>query len=123
MISKLTVQNFKRFKDCTEFVFKPDGVTFLAGGNNSGKSTLLQALAVWEFGRSGIEINRGQGALFVNAMAGGVGVSAEEFSPIALPSLKHLWTDLRAGGADGAGYTLKIRCDWHTAADPPADHY
>jgi ABC-type lipoprotein export system ATPase subunit len=43
MISTVTVQNFKRFKAPTAFSLKPDGVTFLAGGNNSGKSTLLQA--------------------------------------------------------------------------------
>jgi predicted ATP-dependent endonuclease of OLD family len=41
MISKVTIQNFKRFKALT--VLKPEGVTFLTGGNNSGKSTLLLA--------------------------------------------------------------------------------
>jgi AAA15 family ATPase/GTPase len=60
MISKVTIQNFKRFKEPAEFVLKPEGVTFLAGGNNSGKSTLLQALAVWEFARSVVEVNKGK---------------------------------------------------------------
>ena len=109
MISRVTIQNFKRFREPTEFVLKPDGLTFLAGGNNSGKSTLLQALAVWEFGRSVIELNRSADALFASATGSGVGVSAEEFSPIALPNLKHLWSNLRSG----AGYGLRIRCDWH----------
>lgn len=62
MISKVTIQNFKRFREPTEFILKPEGVTFLAGGNNSGKSTLLQALAVWEFARSVIEVNKGKAA-------------------------------------------------------------
>src|SRR5262245_50305973 len=63
MISKVTVQNFKRFKEPTEFALKPEGVTFLAGGNNSGKSSLLQALAVWDFARSVMEVGRGPQSL------------------------------------------------------------
>jgi predicted ATPase len=119
MIQKVAVQNFKRFKDRTEFEFKSDGVTFLAGGNNSGKSTLLQALAVWDFGRSVIEVNRGHAALLSGAKSVGVGISAEEFSPMALPNLKHLWSQLRPGGEGSDGYSLRIRCDWATNADPP----
>lgn len=119
MISKVSIQNFKRFREPTEFVLKPGGLTFLAGGNNSGKSTLLQALAVWEFGRSVIELNRGGGALLANAAGSGVGISAEEFSPIALPNLKHLWSDLRSGG----GYGLLIRCDWHVDQLPVGARY
>lgn len=81
MISKVTIQNFKRFREPTEFILKPEGVTFLAGGNSSGKSTLLQALAVWEFARSVIEVNKGKAAFLAGTGGQGVGVSAEEFSP------------------------------------------
>jgi energy-coupling factor transporter ATP-binding protein EcfA2 len=116
MITKVTVRNFKCFKNATAFDFKPDGVTFLAGGNNSGKSTLLQALAIWEFARSVIEIARGQNSLLGGSNRQGVGVSAAEFSPIALPDLKHLWTDLHVLGG---GYSLRIRCDWQAHGDPP----
>ena len=123
MISKVTIQNFKRFKAPTEFVLKPEGVTFLAGGNNSGKSTLLQALAVWEFARSVIEVNKDKAALLAGSSGQGVGVSAEEFSPIVLPNLKHLWSDLKVSNGAVGGYTLRIRCDWQTATDPPADRY
>lgn len=117
MISKVTVQNFKRFKVPTEFLLKPDGITFLAGGNNSGKSSLLQALAVWEFSRSVIEIARRPKSLLAAWHGQGVGVSAAEFSPIALPNLKHLWSDLHVVGG-GGGYSLRIRCDWQTLAEP-----
>jgi predicted ATPase len=123
MISQVTIENFKRFKVPTEFVLKPEGVTFLAGGNNSGKSTLLQALAVWEFARSVIEGSKGEAALLAGSSGQGVGVSAEEFSPIVLPNLKHLWSDLKVSNGAGGGYTLRIRCDWQTASDPPADHH
>src|SRR5712691_4861989 len=76
MISQVTIEHFKRFKAPTKFALKPDGVTFLAGGHNSGKSTLLQALAVWEFARSVIEVNKGQAALLDGSSGQGVGVSA-----------------------------------------------
>lgn len=123
MINKVTVANFKRFKHPTEFVLLPDGVTFMAGGNNSGKSTLLQALAVWEFSRSVVEQARGKRGLISGTAGQGVGVSAEEFSPIALPNLKHLWNNLHVGGEGNGGYSLKIRCDWVLPGTPPVDRH
>ena len=100
-------------------------MTFLAaGGNNSGKSILLQALAVWDFAHSVIEVNKGEVAWLAGTTGQGVGVSAEEFSPIPLPNLKHLWSDLKVlNGAAGNGYTLRIRCDWQTPTVPPADRH
>jgi predicted ATPase len=115
MIKKVTLKNFKRFKDPIEFEFKPEDVTFLAGGNNSGKSTLLQALAVWEFARSVMEVSRGEAALCDNWSGQGVGANAGQFSPIAIPDFKYLWTNLKAGG----GYSLRIRCDWDQPGEPP----
>ena len=108
MITTVTLEKFKSFSEPTHFALRPIGLTFLAGGNNSGKSTLLQALAVWEFGRSAIELSKGRNALLANATDSGVGISAGDFSPIALPSLKYLWSDLRCNG----GYTLRVRCEW-----------
>ena len=34
------------------FTLIPTGVSLLVGGNNAGKSTLIQALSVWEFCRT-----------------------------------------------------------------------
>lgn len=124
MLKKVTVQNFKRLKEPTEFVLQPHGVTYLAGGNNSGKSTLLQALAVWEFARSVLEVTKGQRALVVGYSGDGVGLSAEEFSPIALPDLKHLFSDLRTfTGKKEEGYPLRVRCEWETKTSPPLDRH
>lgn len=52
---------------------------------------------------------------FVAGHAGqGLGLGDDEFSPINVPSLKHLWTNLKTQKVDEPdGYTLKIRCDWH----------
>lgn len=44
MIRKLEVQNFKRFRDAT---FELDDQLVIVGPNNCGKTTLLQAIALW----------------------------------------------------------------------------
>ncbi len=49
MIRKITLKNFKRFKDVQ---FEVPGHLVLAGPNNTGKTTLLQAIAAWAFGLS-----------------------------------------------------------------------
>lgn len=45
----------------------------------------------------------------------GFGLGDEQFSPINVPSLKHLWTNLKSAkepdAADG-GYTLRLTCEW-----------
>ena len=45
-LTKVTIRNFKRFKEET---FNLDGNIVVAGPNNSGKTTLLQAIATWSF--------------------------------------------------------------------------
>ncbi len=120
MLKELHLQNFKRYRD-QRFTFRPEGITLLVGGNNSGKSTVLQALAVWEFCRALIEATKGRPALNAGVRRDGVGVSAEEFSPIALPSLTHLWTNLTSkegyvAGERDSGYTLRISVKWDVPA-------
>lgn len=46
MITKLTLKNFKSIEDQT---YRFDRFDLLVGRNNSGKSTILQALAIWQF--------------------------------------------------------------------------
>lgn len=111
MISTVTFHRLKQFRDET-FVLHP-GVSLLGGGNNSGKSTILHGLAIWEFCRTAIEMERGTD-MFLSDWAGqGIGLGDDEFSPINVPSLKHLWTNLKTQ-KDGEpdGYTLKIGSEW-----------
>ena len=114
MIKSVSFHRFKRFKDKT--VELRPGLSLLAGGNNAGKSTLLHGLAVWEFCRTAIEMERGADAFLAGAGRQGLGLGDEEFSPINVPSLKHLWTNLKSQKVDEPdGYTLKIRCVWDLA--------
>lgn len=115
MITRLSVSRFKQFKD-SSFDFRPEGVSLLIGGNNSGKSTVLHALAIWEFCRTAISMEKGPETLWSGSRRQGLGLGDDEFSPIAVPSLRHLWTNLRPHRqtdlGDTDGYTLRIRCDW-----------
>lgn len=114
MISAVAFHRFKQFHDET-FVLHP-GVSLLGGGNNSGKSTILHGLAIWEFCRTAIEMERGK-AMFLSEWGGqGIGLGDDEFSPINVPSLKHLWTNLKTQkDREPDGYTLKIGAEWSNA--------
>jgi len=47
MLTKLTVRNFKRFG---EIEIELDNPVVFIGPNNSGKTSALQALALWQVG-------------------------------------------------------------------------
>jgi energy-coupling factor transporter ATP-binding protein EcfA2 len=110
-IEQLEFHRFKQFKD-GQIKLRP-GLTLVVGGNNAGKSSVLHGLAVWEFCKTILEFTRGRKA-WISAGAGqGIGVSSAEFSPISVPSLKHLWNDLKTQRVDEPdGYTLKVRASW-----------
>lgn len=94
-------------------------MSLLGGGNNSGKTTILHGLAIWEFCRTAIEMERGPKTFLAGHAGQGLGLGDDEFSPINVPSLKHLWTNLKTQkSSEPDGYTLKIRCDWTPAANP-----
>ena len=105
-INSITLKNFKKFSNKT-IEFKT-GLSLLVGGNNEGKSTILHALAVWEFCKTFLKINRGDIALQQREHIAGVGMSIDDFTPINIPELKYLWTNLKPSG----GYNLSIKCEW-----------
>lgn len=109
MIKELHVSNFKKFKN-ERFEFSPNNSTILIGGNNSGKSSILQALAIWEFCKMYLEFEKGKHALLSSFRGAGIGIGVEDFSPINIPALNYLWTNLKSS----SGYNLKIKCTWDT---------
>lgn len=102
MIERLIVYNFKRFR---KQVFELQDHVVLAGPNNAGKSTLLQAIAVWNLAlRKWLE-KRGKS----NARRRtGVGITRRDFTAIPLREMNLLWTDtstsLRQDEAEIAGH-------------------
>jgi hypothetical protein len=116
-ITNISFHRFKKFRD-VDIKLNP-GVSLLAGGNNSGKTSILQGLAIWEFCKSVLEIERGKKSLCVGGQRQGVGIGDDDFTPINVPSLKHLWTNLQPQKSkEPDGYTLLLRVDWtYKAAD------
>lgn len=83
MITKLTIKNFKRIQQ-EEFSFNQ--FELLVGANNSGKSTVLQAMAIWQYC---IEIFR------QSKRTGGRGIQVvlPNFTALPLPEFVLLWNN------------------------------
>ena len=110
MIKRVELNKFKRFSNKTiDFL---DGMTLVVGGNNSGKSTLLHALAVWEFCKTVLVYEKNPRAIYQGFTGDGYGISLDDFTPINIPSFRYLWTNLKIT----SGYTLTINCFWNDQA-------
>jgi len=90
MITKITTQAFKRFPR-QEFPLEP--LTVLAGPNNSGKSTLLQAIMVWNLALQRWIGKKGPGSGSKAKDRPGAPITRQDFSALPLPSMDQLWTD------------------------------
>lgn len=97
MIQRVRLKNFKRFR---EQDFRVEDLIVLAGPNNSGKSTLLQALSVWN-----LALNRWRTAPKGKSPKRGLPITRKDFTAVPLREMSMLWTDsstaLRRGEADG----------------------
>ena len=89
MISKVTLEYFKKFD---KEQFDLEDTIVLAGPNNSGKSTLLQAIAVWSLAVHRWRQERG-GSKSKAALRTGVPISRKDFTAIPLREMNLLWTD------------------------------
>jgi predicted ATPase len=90
MIKQVRVRYFKRFKD---EVFDVEGNIVLAGPNNSGKSTLLQAIAVWNLALTKWLAEKAPETGSKAKKRAGVAITRKDFSAIPLREMKLLWTD------------------------------
>ena len=89
MIHTVRIRGFKRFE---EVEFRLPGHVVLAGPNNTGKTTVLQAIASWSLAlrrwRELNDFNRRQG--YTRAP-----IARQAFTPVPLRSFDLLWTDRR----------------------------
>jgi predicted ATPase len=116
MIDKIVVRNFKRFREQT---FGLQDHVVLAGPNNAGKTTLLQAIAVWNLALRKWQENRGKSSA---RQPKGVGITRRDFTAIPLREMNLLWTDtstsLRQAEAEAVGLrqghfrpmTIELHC-------------
>jgi predicted ATPase len=113
-IKKIELHRFKQYKD--KIIDLKDGLSLIVGGNNSGKSTILQALAAWQFCKTLIEIEKGRFGWLQTSGKTGVGMGIVDFTPLQVPSLAHLWTNLKTSKVtEPDGYTMKIKVCWDIA--------
>ena len=107
MLTKLTVRNFKRFDSIEIELGNP--VVFI-GPNNSGKTTALQALALWEIGlKRWNEMRKGKQPPNKRS---GVTINRRDLIALPVPSANLLWKDLHVRDvkrANGKQTTENVR--------------
>lgn len=84
MITKVILRNFKKFDNET-FLF--NNFDLIVGTNNSGKSTVLQALAIWQFCVEQFRTHKKKGE------KRGVPIQIQSFTALPVPEFNLLWKD------------------------------
>ena len=109
MLTRLTVRNFKRFGAVEVELGNP--VVFI-GPNNSGKTSAMQALALWDIGVK--RWNEKRAGKSAPEKRPGVTVNRRDLFAIPHPSAVHLWRDLHVRDGrhvDGRTRTNNVRID------------
>ena len=88
MITKLSIQNFKRLQNAD---LELGNAVVCIGPNNSGKTSALQALALWDVGWRRWAEKRDDSAASERK---GVTINRRDLYPIPVPSARLLWNDL-----------------------------
>jgi energy-coupling factor transporter ATP-binding protein EcfA2 len=103
VLTKLTIRNFKLFEEVE--IELAERVVFV-GPNNSGKTSALQALALWDIGAKRWREKRGSGD--VPAKRPGVTINRRDLIAVPVPTSNLLWRDLHIQQARTGGGTDKI---------------
>lgn len=94
MITKVRTRYFKQF---AEQEFDLADHVILAGPNNSGKTTLLQAITVWYLALQKWRDRRGPESGSKARLRTGVPLTRQEFTALPLREMNDLWTDTLTG--------------------------
>lgn len=109
MLTKLFLKNFKRFGEVEIELGNP--VVFI-GPNNSGKSTALQGLVLWDIGLKRWQEKRGGKA--APEKRPGVTINRRDLIAVPIPDANLLWRDLHVRDVQrvrGKTQTKNIRID------------
>jgi len=124
MIEKVRVKYFKRFENHT---FELKDVVVLAGRNNAGKTTLLQAIATWHFAFREWEKRKKTSSAKPKIK---VPLTRKEFLSVPVQAFKLLWTDTltalrrdeEEGKEAGAPRIMEITVEGKTEKGKSWDH-
>jgi len=109
MLTKLRISNFKRFDDVEIDLGSP---VVLIGPNNSGKTTALQALALWDIGLK-LWTEKRSGKTTPEKRPG-VTINRRDLIAVPVPDANLLWRDLHVRDVqkvNGEQRTKNIRID------------
>jgi ABC-type nitrate/sulfonate/bicarbonate transport system ATPase subunit len=98
MVTSVTIRRLKRFNEET---FELGEAVVLAGPNNSGKTTLLQAVATWQLGLRHWLSRRSPGKTSARARAGVV-LTRQQFTAMPLREMSLLWNERRTAGEEAS---------------------
>lgn len=105
MITRFTISNFKRLDDV---VVELGNSVVLIGPNNSGKTSALQAIALWDVGwRRWAEKRDASSA----SERKGVAINRRDLNAVPVPSARLLWRDvhtMETSREDGKQKTAKV---------------
>jgi AAA15 family ATPase/GTPase len=107
MITKVNIVNFKKLEKIS---FDCSGSVVIIGPNNSGKSSVLQALTLWDVGLRKWSESKGIEKIAKSKkQRTGVAINRKDLLNIPVPSAKLLWNKLRAKTSKNE--TIKIIID------------
>lgn len=109
MLTSIRIRNFKRFADVEIELGK---AVVLIGANNSGKTTVLQALSLWETGLR--QWNSKRGGRASPEKRPGVTINRRDLISVPIPYANLLWRDLKVRHGERQGtkiLTQNIRID------------
>ncbi|MBI3141296.1 MAG: AAA family ATPase [Bacteroidetes bacterium] len=118
MITKVTINNFKKISSISFDVNSP---LVLIGPNNSGKTSILQALTLWDIALRKWSANKVQKAAKGNTGKRiGISINRKDLISLPVPSAKMLWHNLnthivtRNGGKPDTKYVfIEIKVEGH----------
>ena len=119
MLTKLTVRNFKGLAEAEIELGNP--VVFI-GPNDSGKTSALQALALWDLGLRRWLENRGGAA---SEQRRGVAINRQDLTAVPVPSARQVWrelevrrTSIEAGGKRTENVRIDVKVDGQSSSSP-----
>ena len=106
MLTRLTIRNFKLFD---EIDLELGDRVILIGPNNAGKTSALQALALWDIGVKRWSEKRGSGD--VPEKRPGVTINRRDLITVPVPAANLLWRDLHTQISSRTSGTQKVFID------------